>query len=357
METTLRDFVMADNVLHTTLPRPKKPKKPTKRASAQAWQKYASALATHEQSMKVYREAAALRRKQQVQRAGQKRGKRPAAANDARMAQQEVNRQGQRERRAVAVILSADCAPGSYPDWPTRLLASHEKLQHRRLEPPADLQRVICACSSVGAKVELLCARTSTLSGRPAPVVLLTHGTTLSSAMVIYERGFTFSLQGRAVPPGVRVPARSTGAVCFGAAVETSLCFAKPDGCGHGALVVASAQLDPEHYAISACSGGTVVAFDTAVAAGLLVVVAVLKLERPVSRSGLNLHLRTGRSSTNKAEWEQRSCFTSEFDRLLTHVGETPEGWQLDERYTWRSGFVLYRRMTARVAAGGETAT
>ena len=56
----LRDFVMADNVLHTTLPRPKKPKKPTKGASTHVWQKYECALATHKLSKELYREAAAL---------------------------------------------------------------------------------------------------------------------------------------------------------------------------------------------------------------------------------------------------------------------------------------------------------
>ena len=337
---------MADNTLITTLPRPLKPKKPTKGASTSAWQKYERALATHEEAKESYREFAALRRKQQVQQAGKKRGVRPAAANTARTArrraspaQQEVNRQGQHERRAVAFMLSADLASGCFPDWPSRLVAAHERLPQLRLQPPADISRVVGALARVGAKVKLLCARSSdSLSGRRAPVVLLTHGTTLSSALVIYERGFTFSLKGRAAPLGVRVPARSTGAVCFGAAVETALCFAKEDGCGYGALVVATAQLEPEHFAISACTSGTVVAFDTAVKAGMLAVVAVLKLEQPVTRTHLNVHLRFGRSSTNKAEWEQKSCFTSEFDRLLTHVGNTPEGWQLDERYTWRRG-------------------
>jgi len=307
---------------------------------------YNRALDAHEVLLAAYLEASAKRRKKQLQRYGSMRGKRPAAANTARTErrrasplQQKVNRDGARARRAVQFVESNSLASGEYADWPTRLLTAHARLQNRQLTPPEDVSRAIVACASVGANVKLLCSRPcATKAAQVNPVVLVAHGTTVASALVIFEKGFAFSLKGRAVPPGTRVPAVATGAVCFGAAMETALLFAKKDGSGHGALVLATAHLSPEHWKVSACSGGTVVAFDTAVAAGQLTVVAVLQLEQPVRRWQLNEWLRIGRSSTNKGEWEQSASFTGDFERLLTHVTDVPEGWRLDERYTWRSG-------------------
>ena len=189
-------------------------------------------------------------------------------------------------------------------------------------------------------------ADTYVCSNHKWAVITVVHGTTLSAALTIYERGFRFSKEGRAVPSGVTVPASSAGVVCCGATVETALMFAKKEAQSHGALVIAAARPSPEHFALSACTGGTVVAFDSAAQTGRFVVLAVLRLQQSVPRRQVTQRLLRGRSSSNKAEWEQADAFLSEFEALLMHTDAGPAGWRLDARYTWRHG---QRSRTAHV--------
>ena len=137
------------------------------------------------------------------------------------------------------------------------------------------------------------------------------------------------------------MPPHSRGVVCFGAAIESALLFAATrarDLPQQGAVVVAAARLEQRHFAISACTGGTVVALDTAAEAGLLTVLAVIRVDRPATRHHISKQIEAGRASGNKAVWEQSPGFTREFGALLTHLGEVPAGWQLGREFTWVGG-------------------
>ena len=333
--------------------RSRKPKRPKADASADCLMRYQLAMATWAELNVEYQRAQSARTKLLVAQAGKRRPPRPASANLDRAerrrnspAQQSDNaRRAHKERALRAVSLTvaragstASSNSARFPDWETELVVNLARARAAgvALPTPPFLTRPAELLQTIGGGT-VMCSREPCIphsnETAVAPLVTLFHGTTRTAALSIFNGGFKYSRKGRAIPPGTTVHSQ-VQVVCCGVRPEVCASFASAEAVDvPGCIVVVQARLVPGHYAVSACSGGTVALFHTG--CQYVSIIAVLQLSRICPRMTLRKLLSQGRSSDNKATWEQSPTFESDMTALLCTV-ELPIPWKVTRDATWR---------------------